>query len=60
MNSSQKIIAKAIRVQVDSKTDSYYLVFEVTDEEFKKNIRNHWLSDIELELDGKILLKKEV
>ncbi len=43
----------------DPVTDRLYLVFEVIDEGFKKQIKNDWRQDVELEIIGKGLRIKE-
>jgi len=52
MNNQYKTVAKAVRVEKDSK-DNLYLVFEIIDEDLKKRIINDWTSDIELILKEK-------
>ena len=49
-------LAKAVRVEIDSKTNSIFLVFEVVDESFKKIIKEDWMQDIELKLIEKNLV----
>ena len=58
-NEQYQILAKAIRVESDPDTGELYLIFEVTDEDFKKTIKNNWLDDIELKLIGKNLVNNE-
>ncbi len=53
-------VAEAIRIEFDEKSGAIYLVFELTDEDFKKRIKKDWTADIELELeDRKLILKEE-
>lgn len=52
-------VANAIRVEVNTDTGEVYLVFRICDEAFKKRIRESWSDNIELELLGKDLVKKE-
>ena len=51
-------VAKVIRIEKELSTGTLYLVFEVTDESFKKDIEKDWVSDIDLKLVGKELVKK--
>ena len=37
----EKIVATAIRVEVNQETDDYFLVFQVTDPQLKKRIKEH-------------------
>jgi len=54
---SYTTLAKAIRVEIDHKTDSIFLVFEVVDEQFKKSIKEDWMQDIELKLIERNLVR---
>ena len=54
-----KVVATAIRVEVDQKEDENYLVFQIKDEEFKNKIRKDWLQDIDLLLIGKDLIESK-
>lgn len=55
-----KVVAEAVRIEYDEKSGAVYLVFELTDEDFKKRIKENWVADIELELkDKKLILKEE-
>jgi hypothetical protein len=58
LKSFEHSIAKVIRIEKEISTGTLYLVFEVTDESFKKDIEKNWLSDIDLKLIGKELVKK--
>lgn len=53
----QRTIAKAVRVEHDIKTDTLYLVFEITDEQFREEIRRDWMKDVEVKIIGKTLVK---
>ncbi len=54
-----KTVAEAVRIEYEEKSGAVYLVFEITDEDFKKRIKKDWTSDIELQLDNKKLILKE-
>jgi len=58
-NEQYQVVARAIRVEKNIDTDELYLVFEVVDEDFKKQIKLNWLDDIELKVVGKNLIKNE-
>lgn len=53
------VVAEAVRIEFDEKSGAVYLVFELTDEDFKKRIKNDWTADISLELEDRKLLLKE-
>lgn len=59
IDSLYKVIAEAIRIEFDEKSGAIYLVFEVIDEDFKKEIKKDWTVDIELEVKNKKLILKE-
>ena len=53
-------IAVAVRVEQNFESNELFLVFEVVDEEFKKQIKENWMADIELKIIGrKLVLNKE-
>lgn len=52
-------LAKAVRVEYDSDTDSLFLVFEVVDERFKQQVKKEWTQDIDVKLLGRNLVKDE-
>lgn len=54
-----KVVAEAVRVEYEHKSNSVYLVFEIIDEDFKKRIKEDWAADISLELEDKKLILKE-
>ena len=42
------IVAEAVRIEHEKATDTFYLVFEITDEKFRNRIKNDWTQDIDL------------
>lgn len=55
-----KVVAEAIRIEYEEKSDTVYLVFEITDNDFKNKIKKDWAADIELELeDKKLIISKD-
>jgi len=57
MKADQEIIGTAVRVEYDEKLNKLFLVFEITSEIHKKNIRTNWTDDIEYKLINKSLIK---
>jgi hypothetical protein len=52
-----KTVAEAVRVEVNTETDEVFLVFKISDPEFKRQIRTNWLNqDINLKIFGKKLI----
>ncbi len=60
MKTVKKELAHAIRVEYDSDNDDLFIVFEVTDERFKKQLKDDWLKDINLKIEGKKLIKIDI
>lgn len=58
MKQFEHSVAKVVRIEKELSTGTLYLVFEVIDESFKKDIEKNWLSDIDLKLVDKELVKK--
>ncbi len=59
MKQINQTIAKAIRVEYDSDSDSVFLVFEIVDERFKQEVKRDWMKDIDVKLMGKTLVREE-
>lgn len=57
-NSSEKIIAEAVRVEFDEEEDKLYIVFEVIDAKSKSELKTKWVDDLEYKLVGKNLIEK--
>lgn len=55
MDVTKETVAIAVRMEHDPNTDELYLVFKVTDPNFKKKIKLDWNADVELKLIGKEL-----
>lgn len=58
MKLDEKVIAKAIRVDINESTGQVYLVFEVTDPSYKQSILREWINDIEFKIKDKNLVKE--
>ena len=55
MKSFEQELAEAVRVEHDEKTGKMFIVFEITNEKFKKTVINDWIKDVEYILNGKKL-----
>ena len=54
------VVAKAIRIEVDTVNNDMYLVFKVLEKSFGERVRENWGQDIPVILQGKdLLLAKE-
>jgi hypothetical protein len=58
MKSFETIIAEAVRIEFEEKTGKLYIVFEVIDEKYKRDIKTNWTADIEFRLVDKLLIKE--
>lgn len=52
------ILGTAIRVEYDTEKDHLFLVFEITDEKFKQEVKRDWTQDIEVKIIGRKLIKE--
>ncbi|MDP2685255.1 MAG: hypothetical protein Q8P20_09560 [bacterium] len=52
-------VAEAVRVEYDRYDDTVFLVFKITDEKFKKKIKDDWTQDLPLKLINKKLIEFE-
>jgi hypothetical protein len=59
MKNYETTIGEAIRVEYEEKTGKIFLVFEITNEKFKQDIRKNWTQDIEFKLIDKSLVQNE-
>lgn len=56
----KETVAEAVRVEVEEKTGRVFIVFEVTNEKFKQDIKRNWTKDIEYRLvDKQLVLESE-
>lgn len=60
MNADEKIVAEIKRVEVDPSTGKVFLIFEVIDSVWKKDIKNKWTdNNIEYKIINNHLVIKE-
>lgn len=50
-------IASLIRIEYDDSSGELFLVFQVTDEDFKRRVKEDWMQDIDLKLLNKKLIE---
>ncbi len=53
-------VAVAVRLEHLPDKDRVFLVFEIIDEQFKQKIKTDWTQDLEVELQGKDLVKYDI
>lgn len=56
MKPTEHVVAKAVRVEHDTGSDTIYLVFKIVDEHFKQQIKKDWMQEIEVKLQGRELM----
>lgn len=56
---NKQIVANAVRVEFNPKSDELFIVFQVVDEEFKSKIKENWMQDIELKIIGRSLVMEK-
>lgn len=60
MKPYEKIIANVSRVEFSENNGKVYVVFEITDEQWKERIKREWIDDIEFKMiDKKLVLEGE-
>lgn len=52
-----KVVAEAVRIEYEEKTGELYIVFKVSDEKYKQDIKKNWTKDIEYRLIDKSLVE---
>lgn len=53
-----KEIAEAVRIEQDDESGELFIVFKITDHNFRKEVVNIWLQDIEYKIVNKRLVLK--
>ncbi len=59
MKPDEKIIGVASRIELEEKSGKLFLVFEITDEKQKQEIKKTWVDDIEYRIVDKNLVLNE-
>ncbi len=59
MKSDEEIVGEAIRVEYEEKTGKVFLVFEITNEKYKQDVKNNWTKDIEFRLVDRCLVQND-
>ena len=59
MKNDEEIVGEAIRVEFEEKTGKLFLIFEITNEKYKQDIKKNWSKDIEFHLIDKLLVNNE-
>lgn len=59
MRDDENIVGEAVRVEYTEKDGKLYLVFEITNAKYKKDIKENWTNDIEFRLVDRFLVKEK-
>lgn len=60
MKQYETVIGEAKRIEIEQNTGKLYLVFEITNEKVRQQIKDNWTADIEFEIiDRKLIARKE-
>ena len=59
MKPNEQVVGEAIRVDYSEKDGRLFLVFEIFDEKYKKDIKENWTNDIEFKIINRSLVKNE-
>jgi hypothetical protein len=60
MKATEEVMGEAVRVEVEEKTGRLFIVFEITNEKYRQEVKNNWTNDIEFRLiDKKLILAKD-
>ena len=58
MKPDEEVIAEAVRIEYHEQDGKLFIVFEVTNEKYKQDIKKNWIQDIEYRLIDKTLVKE--
>lgn len=53
---TKEVLAEAVRIEYEEHTGKLFIVFEVKDEKFKRDVKSNWTKDIEYKLVDKGLV----
>jgi hypothetical protein len=59
MKPNEQIIGEAVRLEYEERSGKLFLVFEITNEQNKQDIKKNWVNDIEFKMVDKFLVKEE-
>jgi len=57
MSWDDEVIGEAVRVEIEDKSGQVFLVFEITNEKYKQQIKQDWTKDITFRIIDKQLIK---
>jgi hypothetical protein len=58
MKPDEEIIGTACRIEVNEETGQTFIVFEITSEKYKQEIKKTWTQDIEFKIVNRSLVRE--
>ncbi len=58
MKPNEQVVGEAVRVEYEEKSGELYIVFKITDEQYKHTLKRDWTKDIEFRVIDKLLVKE--
>jgi hypothetical protein len=58
MKPDEEVVGEAVRVEYTEHDGKLFLVFEITNEKYKQDIKLNWIKDLEYKIVDKSLVKK--
>lgn len=59
MRVDEQTVGEAVRVEYTEHDGKLFLVFEITNEKYKQDIKKNWVKDIEFRLVDKLLIQEK-
>jgi len=58
MKPNEHVVGEAVRIEYIEKDGRLFIVFEIKEEKYKKDIKKNWINDIEFKIVDKSLVKE--
>jgi hypothetical protein len=58
MKNDDEVVGEAVRIEYTEHDGRLFLVFEITKEKYKQDIKKNWMKDVEYRLVDKCLVKE--
>jgi hypothetical protein len=59
MKPDEEVVGEAVRVEYTEHDGKLFLVFEITNEKYKQDIKLNWIKDLEYKIVDKSLVRNE-
>jgi hypothetical protein len=57
MKNDEQVIGEAVRIEYTEHDGKLFLVFEIINEKYKRDIKQNWTKDLEYKIVDKLLVK---